>query len=85
MLIMEDTLKQLGHIHTKTNEGFSISRPYYDINISKNEITHDSMHVHEVNDIKINYQKNFQIHERTIRGETFEVIETKDEIVITVH
>jgi hypothetical protein len=82
---MEDTLKRLGHKFAKTNEGLSIDRPYYPIYITEQEISCDSMHCHEIDGLKSEYQKDFQIHERTVRGEQFEVTETKDEIVIMVH
>lgn len=85
MLIMENTLKRLGHSYSKTANGFSLNRSYYPIEITKNEITCDSMNNHEVNTIKCQYQKDFQVHERTIRGEQFDITETKDEIVIMVH
>jgi hypothetical protein len=81
---MEDTLKKLGYEYTKTNEGLSINRPYYPIEITKNEISCDSMNQRDLEKIKYMYQKDFQVYERTIRGEQFEVIETNQEIVIMV-
>jgi phosphoenolpyruvate carboxylase len=84
MLIMEDTLKRLSHTYTKCEDHLLIARPYYNIEIRKDKITGDSMNRSEINKIKYEYQRDFQIHERTIRGETFEVAETKNEIVITV-
>jgi hypothetical protein len=82
---MEETLKKLGHAYSKTANGLSLNRAYYPIEIAKDEISCDSMHSHEVETIKCEYQRDFQIYERTVRGEQFEVTETKNEIVITVH
>jgi hypothetical protein len=85
MLIMEDTLKRLGHQFKKTSDGLIIERPYYNIDITKNQISCDSMNKNEVEKIRYEYQKDFQLHERAVRGETYDVAETRDEIVITVH
>lgn len=84
MLLMEDTLKRLGHSYTKNKNGLSIPRSYYNIEINENKISSDSMNRLEVEKIKFEYQRDFQIHERAIRGESYEVAETKDEIVILV-
>jgi hypothetical protein len=90
MLIMEDTLKRLGHTFSKIVngqfvEGLSIDRPYFHIDITKDQIVHDSMDRRDVERIMYEYQKDFQVHERTVRGELFEVTETKDEVVILVN
>jgi hypothetical protein len=85
MLLMEDTLKRLGHQCSKTKEGLSIARAYYNIDIKANEITCDSMNTSEVEKIKAEYQRDYQLRERALRGETFEVTETSNEIVIMVH
>jgi hypothetical protein len=85
MLLMEDTLKRLGHQFTKTKNGLTIARAYYNIDITENEITCDSMNTSEVEKIKSEYQRDYQVQERALRGETFEVTETSNEIVIMVH
>lgn len=85
MLMMEDTLKRLGHSFKKTQEGLSISRNYMPLIISQREISGDSMDRSLIESIKAEYQRDFQVYERTVRGETFEVTETKDEIVIVVN
>ena len=85
MLMMEETLKRLGHQFTKSDQGLTISRSYYPIVISQKEISCDSMNTHEVDTIKSEYQRDFQVHERTVRGEQFEVTENKNEIIIMVH
>jgi len=84
MEIMEQTLIRLNHEFESTDDGFIIKRPYYDIEIASEKISCDSMNTNEVDKIKYEYQKDFQIYERTIRGEQFEVTETKDEIIILV-
>ena len=84
MLIMEDTLKRLGHSYKKTKEGLSISRNYMPLIISQNEISGDSVDRSLIENIKGEYQRDYQLHERAIRGETYEMTETKDEIVIVV-
>lgn len=84
MQLMQDTLTKLGHKFTKHGDVLSISRPYYAIEISKDKISCDTMNTGEVEAIKVAYQKDFQINERTLRGEIFEVTETRDEIVIMV-
>jgi hypothetical protein len=84
MLIMENALKRLGHTARKTKEGLNISRNYMPIIISKNEISGDSMDKALIETIKAEYQRDYQINERAVRGEVFEVTETKDEIVIMV-
>lgn len=84
MSIMEETLKRLGQTFTKKNNILSIDRPYYPIQISEEKVSCDTMDNSLVAIIKSQYQKDFQIYERTIRGESFEVTETTDEIVITV-
>jgi len=85
MTIMEETLKRLNHAFSKQDNSLIVKRSYYNIVIEKNNISCDSMNRNEVESIKAEYQRDFQIHERTIRGETFEVTETSNEIVIMVH
>jgi hypothetical protein len=85
MTIMEETLKRLNHAFSKKNGSLVVKRNYYDIVIEKNNISCDSMNRNEVETIKAEYQRDFQVHERTLRGETFEVTETSNEIVIMVH
>jgi hypothetical protein len=85
MLIMKETLKRLNHDFTETGDTLSIHRAYNPIKISQKEISFDSVNRNEVDKIKSEYQRDFQVHERTVRGESFEVTETKDEIVITVN
>lgn len=85
MLLMEDTLKRLNHKFSKTKNGLSIARAYYNIDITANEITCDSMNTSEVETIKSEYQRDYQLRERALRGETYEVTETSSEIVIIVH
>lgn len=84
MLLMEDTLKRLGHNYKKIKNGLSIARAYYNIEIHKDNITGDTMNRSEIEKIKAEYQRDFQLRERAIRGETYEVTETKNEIVILV-
>lgn len=84
MAIMKSTLKRLKFNATKTEKGFSISRAFYDIEISKDKITCDSVNKSEIEKIQAEYQRDFQLNERALRGEVCEVSETKDEIVITV-
>jgi hypothetical protein len=84
LLIMEETLKKLGHTVTKNNDVMTINRPYQNIVIAKNEVSCDTMDQEMVANIKAQYQKAYQIHERTIRGEQFEVTEVANEIVIVV-
>jgi hypothetical protein len=85
MLIMKETLKRLNHSFKEKRNSLEIYREYFPIKISQKEISMDSMNQKEVEIIKSEYQRDFQIYERTIRGETFEVTETKNEIVITVN
>lgn len=85
MLMMEDTLKRLGHSFKKTSSGLTISRNYMPLIISQNEISGDSVDRTLIDNIKAEYQRDFQLHERAIRGETYEMTETKDEIVIIVN
>lgn len=85
MLIMQDTLKRLGHSFTKSGESLRIKKSYNDLIISKSGISCDSAQRSEVEKIKSEYQRDFQVHERTVRGESFEVTETKDEIIIMVN
>jgi len=86
MLLMEETLKRLGQgfAFTKTSTGLEIQRPYYNISIGKDSISCDSMHQQDVERIKSEYQRDYQVLERSIRGESFEVTETRNEIVILV-
>jgi hypothetical protein len=85
LLIMEETLKKLGHAYTSQKGGtFTIKRPYQNIVIAKNEISCDTMDQLMVANIKSEYQRAYQVHERTIRGEQFQLTETANEIVIVV-
>lgn len=84
MTIMEETLKRLGHNFTKKENTLSIDRPYYPIIISEEKVSCDTMDNNLVAHIKSEYQRDFQILERTLRGESFEMTETNEEIVITV-
>lgn len=83
--IMEQTLKKLGHKYVKTGNVLSIARAYHPIEISNRMISCDTMNSHEVGIIKVEYQRDYQIYERAVRGEIYEMTETSNEIVITVH
>lgn len=85
MLIMEQSLKKLKHEFSKNSNGLSIKRSYQNIDITKEQITYDSMDRNVVEKIMYEFQKDFQVHERIIRGELFEVTETSNEIVILVN
>ncbi|MDD5649335.1 MAG: hypothetical protein PHF86_02810 [Candidatus Nanoarchaeia archaeon] len=84
MSVMEDTLKRLGHAYVKDGSNLKINRPYYPISINSNEISCDSMNKSEVNVLIYEYQRDFYIKERIVRGESYEVTETNNEIIITV-
>jgi hypothetical protein len=62
MLIMKDTLKQMGIDYEEINQNaVRIGRSYQDITIdgAKGTIKFDSASSHEVNNIKQNYMVNF--------------------------
>jgi hypothetical protein len=82
--IMEEVLQKLGYTFKKQDSQLIINKPYYDIIISKNEVSCDSMNKTEIEKIMWSYQKEFQIKERILRGETYNVVETEDEVVIIV-
>ena len=85
MLIMEETLKRLGQNFTKSSEGLTIAKSFYNIEITKNNISCDTNESCLVEKIKSEYQKDFQINERVLRGEQFELTETSNEIILLVH
>ena len=62
MLIMKDTLKNMGIDYEELNQNqVRVARSYQDITIdaSKGTINYDSASEHEVNRIKQNYMTNF--------------------------
>jgi len=84
MDVMQQTLEKLGHKFTKNGEVLTIARSYYNIEIAKNKISCDSMNTGEVERIKVEYQRDYQLYERAVRGEIYEMTETNNEIVIMV-
>lgn len=85
MLIMEETLKRLGQSFTKNSEGLTIAKSFYNIEITKDNISCYTNETCLVERIKSEYQRDFQINERAIRGEQFELTETSNEIILLVH
>ena len=86
--MLEKTMSRLGHkFEMKKTEPWKavIRRPYNNIEISKDKVSFDTVDRQLVEQIQYEYQKDFQVFERTMRGETYDLVETTDEIVITVH
>lgn len=83
MVLMEETLKRIKFDCCK--RGNSLVIDAYGIVLESNKISGDSMFKKEISKIKYEYQRDFEIRERALRGETYELSETKDEIIIIVH
>ena len=78
MLILKDTLKQMGHDFIEQNQDVvAIRRSYHNIefNGKTGEISYDDMNTSEVNDIKQQYMVNFY-KDRAIK-EGMQIKETK--------
>jgi len=82
--ILENTLRRLNLAYDKKENKIVLARDYNSIIISNNNISCDTADVSEIELIKSEYQRDFQIFERNVRGEVYEVVDTKDEIIITV-
>ena len=86
--MLKNTLTRLGHsFEMKKSEPWKtiIKRPYNNVEISKDNVSFDTVDREMIEQIQYEYQKDFQVFERTMRGETYDLVETTDEIVITVH
>lgn len=71
MLIMHDTLKQMGIDFNEVNKDeISIRRSYHNIliNAANGQITFDEMNLSEVNQIRQNYMTNFFRDQAILEG-----------------
>jgi len=82
--IMENTLKNLRLEFIRKDEKISLKRNWNDIEITNDSIIYDSADLHLVNQIKVEYQKEFQVNDIALKGETYDIVENSNEIVITV-
>lgn len=88
MLIMKDTLNQLGYdFNESKNNILEISRPWHPIRINGNtgSISYDEYHVSEVNKIKQTYMVNFYKDQAIREGnQVEEKVEANGEIIINI-
>lgn len=82
--ILKDTLEQMGLTFTENGSGPIQVQSHYGMTISETEINCDTVDRHTANEIKAQYQKNFQISQLALTGESYEVVETADKISIFV-
>jgi len=86
MKLCEDALKNLGYNFQKQGESLVIQRSYVPITIEEGKnITCDSGDKNIVTKVNVEYGKIRAIREIENRGETYEMTENSNEIILTVN
>lgn len=82
--MMERVLQKQNIDFAKNGDELRVSRSYHDIVINKDGISCDSMNQREVDNLKIQYSKDFAIETVEQQGEMYQVEEDSKAITILV-